>query len=35
MDYDRQKAENLVFTNAYPDSEHRVVTPENYQSFIS
>lgn len=25
----------LTFTNAYPDSEHRVITPENYQSFIS
>ncbi|MBX2899945.1 MAG: ATP-binding protein [Cyclobacteriaceae bacterium] len=25
----------VTFTNAYPESEHRVITPENYQSFIS
>lgn len=25
----------LTFTKAYPDSEHRVITPENYQPFIS
>ncbi|MBX2894662.1 MAG: ATP-binding protein [Cyclobacteriaceae bacterium] len=25
----------LTFTNAYPNSEHRVITPENYQTFIS